>query len=248
MPDATDGRDALPRLLAGSRAVLFDFDGPVCDLFGGVSTRDVAERVKEVARQYWDRLDPDIESCYDSHGILRRLRDMYERRAAERLSPQPLELAEKIVTEQETEAVRTATPAPHLVTLVGLLRELPLRLAVVSNNAEDPIRSYLEQPGFRGRFEGVFGRDPYDARHMKPHPHCVHRALAHLGLPASSCVVIGDQLTDLEAARAAGTGFVGYTGDERRAGELRRAGADAVVSTHRPLIAAAARLRLPARR
>ncbi|MBK3569510.1 HAD family hydrolase [Streptomyces sp. MBT62] len=243
MPDATDGRDALPRLLAGARAVLFDFDGPVCDLFGGVSTKDVAERVKEVAGQYWGRLDPDVRSCYDSHGILRALRDMYERRAAERLSPQPLELAEKIVTEQETEAVHTAVGAPDLVTLVGLLRQLPVRLVVVSNNAEGPIRSYLEQPDFRGKFEGVFGRDPDDARHMKPHPRCVERALAHLRLPASSCVVIGDQLTDLEAARTAGTGFVGYTGDEERAGDMRRAGANAVVSTHRSLIAAAGRIR-----
>ncbi|MFJ9634100.1 HAD family hydrolase [Streptomyces sp. NPDC101175] len=244
-PGSPDGRDALPRLLAGTRAVLFDFDGPVCDLFGGVSTRDVAERVKEAARQYWDRLDPDVESCHDSHGILRLLRDMYERRPARRLSPQPLELAEKIVTEQETEAVRTAARAPHLVALVDLLRELALRLVIVSNNAEDPIRSYLEQPDLQDKFEDVFGRDPYDARHMKPDPHCVRRALAHLRLPASSCVVIGDQLTDLEAARAIGAGFLGYTPDEERAGAMRRAGANAVVSTHSSLVTAAGRIRAP---
>ena len=104
-----DDRDALLRLLADVRAVLFDFDGPVCDLFRGVPTDDVAEQVREAARPYWGwrdpedqgRLDPDVESCYDSHDILRRLRDMYERPAAKKLSPEPLELAESIVIGQE---------------------------------------------------------------------------------------------------------------------------------------------------
>lgn len=249
--NATDDQDALPRLLTGARAVLFDFDGPVCDLFRGVPTDDVAEQVKEAARPYWGwrdpegqgRLDPEVESCYDSHGILRRLRDMYERPASKKLSPEPLVLAEKIVTGQETEALRTAVRAPHIVTLVDLLRELGLRLVVVSNNAEGPINTYLEHPDFHDKFEGVFGRDPKDARHMKPHPHCVGRALEHLGLHAPSCILIGDQVTDLKAARAAGTRFVGYTREETRALEMKQGDADAVVSTHLSIVIAAEKVR-----
>lgn len=251
MTDATDDQDALLRLLADTRAVLFDFDGPVCDLFRGVPTDDVAEQVKEAARPYWGwrdpedrgRLDPDVESCDDSHGILRCLRDMYERPALKKLSPEPLELAELIVTEQETKALRAAVQAPHIVTLVDLLRELGMRLVVVSNNAEGPISTYLQQPDFHRKFEGVFGRDPHDARRMKPEPHCVVRALEHLGLPASSCIVIGDQLTDLKASLAAGTCFVGYTQEEIRAREMKQGGANAVVSTHSSLITAAEKLR-----
>jgi HAD superfamily hydrolase (TIGR01662 family) len=223
MIDATDDQAALLRLLGDTRAVLFDFDGPICDLFGGVPTDDVAEQVKEAARPYWgwrdpedqSRLDPEVEYCYDSHDILRRLRDMYERSASKKLSREPLELAEKIVTGQETEALRTAVRAPHIVTLVDLLRKLGLRLVVVSNNSEGPINAYLEHPDFHKKFKGVFGRDPYDARLMKPDPHCVDQALEHLGLPASSCILIGDQLTDLKAARAVGTCFVGYTRKKR---------------------------------
>lgn len=245
MTDATDDQDALLRLFADTCAVLFDFDGPVCDLFRGAPTEDVAEQVKRAARRHWDRsvLDPDVESCDDSHGILRCLRDMYERPASKKLLPEPLEQAEKIVTRQESEAVLTAEITPHIVTLVDLLRELPRRLVVVSNNAEKPIRAYLEQPDLHGKFEEVFGRDPYDARHMKPDPYCVDRAIEYLGLPASSCVVIGDQLTDLKAARSAGTCFVGYTQDEQRAREMKQDGADAVISTHLSVIAAVKKIR-----
>src|SRR5690606_6960708 len=37
---------ALPALLAGTEAVLLDFDGPVCDLFGPVPTAHVAAEIK----------------------------------------------------------------------------------------------------------------------------------------------------------------------------------------------------------
>ncbi|MBK3580615.1 HAD family phosphatase [Streptomyces sp. MBT65] len=253
--NATDDQDALLRLLISTGtdtpAVLFDFDGPVCDLFRGAPTDDVAEQVKEMARPYWGwrdpqdqgLLEPEVESCYDSHGILRRLRDMYERPTSKRLSAEPLKRAEEIVTEQESGALRTAVPAPYIVTLVDLLRELRMPLVVVSNNAEGPIRTYLEHPDLHKKFEGVFGRDPHDARLMKPDPHCVLRAIEHLGLPTSSCILIGDQITDLEAARKAGTWFIGYTQEERRAKEMEQGGADAVVSTHLSIIAAAEKFR-----
>jgi HAD superfamily hydrolase (TIGR01509 family) len=243
MTDATDDQDALSLLFTDTRAVLFDFDGPVCDLFRGASTGDVAERVKDAARPYWGRLDHDVESCDDSHGILRRLRDMYERSAERKLPSRPLELAEKIVTAQEAEALRTAVRAPHIVTLIDLLLELPVLVAVVSNNAEGPIRAYLEEPDLQGKFVDVFGRDPDDARRMKPDPHCVDRALEKLVLPASSCIVIGDQLTDLKASRAVGTCFIGYTQDETRAREMTQSGANAVVSTHLSVIKAVERFR-----
>jgi phosphoglycolate phosphatase len=219
--------------------VLFDFDGPVCDLFRGASTRDVAEEIKRAAQRHWGDLDPNVRACDDSHGILLHLRDMYDRRPGSR---RPLELAEGIVTRQETRAVGQATPTPHLGTLVDLLLELGMRLAIVSNNAEQPIRTYLELHGLDAKFEGIFGRDREDARRMKPDPHCVKRAREHLCLPAASCLVVGDQLTDLKAARSAGTCFLGHVQDEERAGDLRLSGADFVVSSHLPVIEAARKL------
>jgi phosphoglycolate phosphatase len=249
MAEATGDLDALLRRLDitrddGIHAVLFDFDGPVCDLFGGASTAMVADEVKRAAEEHWGTLDPDVEACDDSHGILRRLRDKYDRPAPQSRSRLPLELAEKIVEEQETQAVKKAVPAPDIVPLVDLLRARRMRLVIVSNNAKKPIQEYLDRPavGLRCKFEDVFGRDPYDARHMKPDPDCVNRALEHLSLRPSSCLLVGDQLTDLKAARSAGTWFLGYTQDGRRAPNMKQEGADAVVSSHRALIETADRL------
>ncbi|MFA3876722.1 HAD family hydrolase [Streptomyces sp. MMCC 100] len=228
----------LLRAFGSARAVLFDFDGPVCDLFAGATTTDVAEQVKRTARRYWGPLDPSVEKCDDSHGVLGPLREMYER-SVPRPSSLPLELAEAAVTGLERRAVRTAVPTAHLYALVDLLLGQGKRLAVVSNNAEGPILEYLEGRGLGSKFHGVFGRSPHDARLMKPHPDCVHRALRHLGLPASDCLLVGDQLTDLGAARSAGTGFLGLTGHAERALRMAQGGADAVVSSYLPVLRAA---------
>ncbi|GAA2598360.1 MULTISPECIES: HAD family hydrolase [Streptomyces] len=235
---AIDDPAALLRTFGSVRAVLFDFDGPVCDLFGGRATADVARQVKRTARRHWGPLDAAVEECDDSHGILRPLREMYER-SVPRPSALPLELAEAAVTDMERHAVRTAAPTPHLHALVELLLGLGKRLVVVSNNAEGPIREYLARLGLGPKFDGVFGRSPHDARLMKPHPDCVHRALRHLALPAADCLLVGDQLTDLGAARSAGTGFLGFTRHAVRALEMAEGGADAVVASYLPVVRAA---------
>ncbi|WP_329442144.1 HAD-IA family hydrolase [Streptomyces canus] len=242
MTDATDDQNAVLSLLTHAPAVLFDFDGPVCDLFRGVSTADVAAKVKQDALKHWDTLDEDVANCDDSHGILRHLRNMYDRSGP--MSRCPLDLAERIVAEQEGEAVKSALRTPGIATLVHSLHERGKRLVVVSNNADNPIKAFLDQPGLKDRFEAVFGRDPYNAALMKPDPDCVHRALTYLDLPenAPPCLLVGDQLTDLQAARAAGTRFLGYTRDRSRARAMLRDGADAVVTSFAPVVAACRQL------
>lgn len=256
MGDAIEDRDALLSLLGPARAVLFDFDGPVCALFGGLPrdpsgappTKHIAEKIKKVARDHWRFLSPEVERCDDSHDILRRLRVMHEA-DPDGLSPLPLKAAEDIVAQAEDEAARTAVPAQDVVALVDVLCDLGLHLAIVSNNAEDPIRVFLDRPELRlgTKFDGVFGRDPEDARLMKPSPHCVRSAIEKLSLNGSECLLIGDKLSDLEAARSAGTRFLGYTRKPSRAEQMKQEGADVVVSCHQPVLAAAREL-LVARR
>jgi HAD superfamily hydrolase (TIGR01549 family) len=249
--DAIEDRDALLSLLGPVRAVLFDFDGPVCSLFGGLPrdpsgappTRHIAEKIKKVARDHWRFLAPEVERCDDSHDILRLLSAMHEADPGG-LSPVPLKAAEGIVAQAEDEAARTAVPAQDVVALVDVLSDLRLQLAIVSNNAEDPIRVFLDRPDIRmgPKFDGVFGRDPEDARLMKPSPHCVRRAIEKLSLNSSECLVVGDKVSDLEAARAAGTRFLGYTRKPSRAEQMTQEGADVVVSSHQPVLRAAREL------
>ncbi|WP_217546345.1 HAD family hydrolase [Streptomyces sp. GbtcB6] len=239
MSSAADHGAALRELLTDVHAVLLDFDGPVTDLFRGRSTAPVAREIKAAVRVVWGYVDPEVDACDDSHGILRLLREMYDRSAPERLDPQGLVEAEKIVTGYEYEAVKTAMPAPHLVRLVDVLSKHGPPLVIVSNNSDGPIWEFFkgERVQRQEKVYAVAGRDPL-LRDMKPHPGSVERALKYVGLPPEAALLIGDQLTDLSAAQQAGTPFLGYTQSPERAAQMLDLGAKYVVSSHKPLIEA----------
>lgn len=236
----------LRRLLGRARAVLLDFDGPVCDLFAGRSTRPVALEIKAMAREKWNVLDPAVEACDDSHGVLQLLRDMLDRRRDATLDPAALDpavlrAASDIVTRYEDEAAGSAVPAPGVPLLLDTLLGHGKRLAIVTNNAEGPVRKFLELHGMSRKFEAVCGRDPREPRRMKPDPSAVRLALECLGHTGpEAAVLIGDQPSDLGAAVNAGVGFLGYSPDHERNRRLRDAGAHAVVASHAELIAACA--------
>ncbi|WP_461070706.1 HAD family hydrolase [Streptomyces pseudoechinosporeus] len=219
-PDEPGQQEALRRLLDDGGAVLVDFDGTICDLFGTTPTAPIAKEVKDMARGEWGVLDQAVEDCDDSHGILLALRTMYDRMSPVTLSRRPLKEAHRIVTRHEYAAVASAKAAPDLEPLLNALTALGKRLVVVSNNAEGPVWEYLKHKQLQSKFVDVCGRDPHEPRHMKPHPDSLCRALKCLkGVTPSHVLMVGDQLTDLVAARAAGVRFLGYThdaGDETR--------------------------------
>jgi histidinol-phosphate phosphatase family protein len=57
----------------------------------------------------------------------------------------------------------------------------------------------------------------------KPKPGLVQRAACVLGVPVGACLVVGDRLSDIEAARAAGAQGILVPSEETRAHEIRRA-------------------------
>ncbi|MFF8657747.1 HAD family hydrolase [Streptomyces huasconensis] len=216
----------LPGLIAGARALLFDFDGPVTPFFEHYRTAPIAQDIKTLLSERGVPLPPDVRASADSHGLLHLLRsDVVTAAKPGPEDQKTLELAEGIVTSHEYRAARHAVPSAHIEALVTALAGLGKRLVIVSNNADGPVRAYLERVGLGTHFEAVFGRDPHELRRMKPHPHSVEAALRHLGVEAADCLLVGDQLTDLQAARAVGVPFLGHARNDAAARLLRREGA-----------------------
>ncbi|MER5222314.1 HAD family hydrolase [Streptomyces flaveus] len=224
--------------------MLVDFDGPICDLFGPAPTAHIAEEIKVMARRKWGVLDQAVEDCDDSHGILLKLRAIYERMPPALLSRTPLDEAHRIVTEYEYAAVDSAKATPDFEPMLDALFDRGKRLVVVSNNAEGPVWEYLKRKQLQSKFVDVCGRDPHEPGHMKPHPDSLRRALKRLDdlgrqPHPSRALMLGDQLTDLMAARAAGVRFLGYTDDAEKARKIGQGGADWVVASHAPVVTAA---------
>jgi len=98
---------------------------------------------------------------------------------------------------------------PGVVDMVLALKRAGRRLALVtSKNRKGAIRG-LELVGLGDAMEVIVGSD--DVERPKPHPEPVERALAALGMPAESCVFVGDSHHDIHAGRSAGTWTAGVT-------------------------------------
>jgi len=66
---------------------------------------------------------------------------------------------------------------------------------------------------------------------MKPNPKLVMRAVTVLGVQPQACVLIGDSLSDIKAARAAEVSIIDYAKKSFRRNLFKEAGVDEVVTS-----------------
>ena len=88
----------------------------------------------------------------------------------------------------------TATPTPGSTNCSARPHETGRRISIVSNNALEAVRSYLELHGIVELVDLVVGRDNgMDPHLIKPDPHLVRLALNDPATDARAAVFIGDQ-------------------------------------------------------
>jgi len=117
---------------------------------------------------------------------------------------------------------------PGAVELLAMLEARALRWGVVTNKAERFTRPLLEALALMERAACVVGGDT--TARAKPHPDPLLHAATHVGVEPARCLYVGDDLRDVQAARAAGMPVIaaayGYLGVD---GDPHAWGADAVI-------------------
>lgn len=215
----------LASLVASTRYVLWDMDGPICKLFAGYPAHQIAGELVEKIDQLGmgGLLTEQERSGNDPHDALR---GVHERRPGSDLV---LEL-EEWLTRRELQAVPKAMPTPHADPLIRTWSSLGVRFAITTNNAALAAAAYVESRGLAECFPYVYGRTP-NLDLMKPNPHSLEEAIKAMGAVPSATLMIGDAVTDLEAARQAGVSFLGYARNAGKERRLRDAGAEVVVGS-----------------
>jgi N-acetyl-D-muramate 6-phosphate phosphatase len=115
---------------------------------------------------------------------------------------------------------------PGVQDLLVALRDR-FRLAIVSARDERSAKDFLEQAGLARYFDTVV--TALSAEHTKPYPDPIRLAAHAMGVPAESCVMIGDTTVDIRAGKAAGAQTVGVLCGYGEEPELRRQGADLIL-------------------
>lgn len=86
---------------------------------------------------------------------------------------------------------------------VKQLKELGIKLAVVTNKLHDAAVRGLEVTRLAPYFDVVVGFD--DVNHGKPHAEPIIKALEHLDSKPETAIMVGDSQYDIEAGKRAGT-------------------------------------------
>lgn len=222
-PTPTGDPRTLRHILTRTTALLLDFDGPVCSVFAGLSAQTVVTQLCLVLAD-GDYGDPPVE--------IEKSDDPFEVLAyAASLGDAEARYVNAAFTAHELEAIATAEPTPGAHELIHAWSATGRPLAIVSNNSTIAIHAYLDLHDLRPHVTHVSARTSPDPALLKPHPHLLTTALTALNVPAATATFLGDSVTDIEAARAAGTMSIGYANKPGKTAELITAGADTVIRT-----------------
>jgi beta-phosphoglucomutase-like phosphatase (HAD superfamily) len=227
MSETPSGGEGLDAIIAHTRWLLIDFDGPVCSIFAGLPAPTVADHLRKVITELSVPLPEEVERTQDPMEVFAW---------SATVSPKLAEHVEADLTAQEVAAIATAEPTPYIHDALSACRETGRITAVVSNNSERAVQSYLNRYGLADRTGPVFARTSYDSALLKPNPHLIQRAIQALGALPAVAALVGDPLTDIEGSRVAGVESIGYANKPGKAEQMADAGADAVVKTLSELV------------
>lgn len=202
------------------RGVIFDKDGTLFDFAGTWAVwatdmiRTEAQGDPARAAAIADAIRFDLEQANfapDSPAIAGTAQEV-----CALIAPHlPPERRDGLLTRMDDSASQAPlAPVCDLVACMTDLRSRGLSLAVVTNDAEAPTHAHLATSGITDLVDFVAG---YDSGHgAKPDAGPILAAADAMGCTLDEVVMVGDSLTDLHAARAAGvTGIGVLTGPAR---------------------------------
>ncbi|MGH3928145.1 MAG: HAD family hydrolase [Pseudonocardiaceae bacterium] len=222
-PTAANDPETLRHILTRTTALLLDFDGPVCNVFAGLSAQTVVAQLCMVLTDCGYGDPPvEIEKSDDPFQVLAYAASLGDAEAR---------YVNAAFTAHEIEAIATAEPTPAAHDLIRAWSATGRPLAIVSNNSTIAIHAYLDLHNLRPHVTHVSARTSPDPVLLKPNPHLVIKTLTAFDVPAAAATFIGDSVTDIEAARAAHTMSIGYANKPGKITELMTAGADTVIHT-----------------
>ncbi|MEV6547645.1 HAD-IA family hydrolase [Streptomyces sp. NPDC051597] len=201
-------------LLDAAQCVIFDFDGPVCDLFAKYTAADVVDDLRAWLERDLDVRVPPGKYAADPLGYLGLVEQSpHGRRWVREL--------EKRLTQQEERAAESAEPTEGAADLIRELGAVETRLGIATNNSAEAVGAYLRRMDLTDSFGAhVHGRGA-DIAKLKPDPDCLRRALGSTGSAPGESVMIGDSEKDLDAANRLEVPFIAFvpTGKSRESGE-----------------------------
>jgi phosphoglycolate phosphatase len=206
-----DSLETLRRILTDTDALLLDFDGPICAVFAGFPATMVAGQLREVLVESGQAdLPEDVRMAVDPFTVLFHAATLGETKGR---------YVEAAFRALEADAIRTARPTAGGHELIRSFQNNGRSVAIVSNNSAYAVAAYLDLHGLRASVDFIAAREDSFVHRLKPRPFLVNEAINALCKP-TRCTLVGDSVTDIQAAHAARIRSIGYANRSDKIAEL----------------------------
>ncbi len=215
------GTDAagLGAIIACTRFLLLDFDGPICSIYAGLPDSTVAEKLRQLLP---GDLPDEIANTPDPIEVFTYSATVSDEMAAR---------IEAEMADLEVAAVPTAEPTPYVHEVIASARESGRIVGVVSNNSPRAVNAYLDRHSLSGGIRLVIARTSHNPALLKPSPHLINEAVRGLDAQPAATTLVGDSLTDIEAAHGADVASIGYANKPGKREYMIQLRAGAVISS-----------------
>ena len=215
------GTDAasLGAIVARTRWLLLDFDGPICSIYAGLTDATVAAQLRKLIP---GELPEGIANTPDPIEVF-----TYSATVSDELAAR----VEAEMADLEVAAVPTADPTPYVHQVIASARESRRIVGVVSNNGPRAVNAYLDRHGLSDGIALVTARTSHDPALLKPSPHLINEAVRGLDADPTAATLVGDSYTDIEAAHSAGVASIGYANEPGKRERMTKLRAGVVITS-----------------
>lgn len=213
--------EQLARLISGVELLMLDFDGPICSVFAGLSAPLVAGRLRQRLQAFGLQIEAE-QWCEDDPLSIYRQSARHGRTVTRKVHDE--------LVAAEIEAVASAAPTLGAAEVLRAAKQTGRQVAIVSNNAAASVEAYVRDHAIDSQVDYVAARRSPEPELMKPNPAFLAEASEALGIPAYRSLLVGDSLTDAEAARRAQVPIVGFANKPGKFAKLAQS-ADAVIES-----------------
>ncbi len=203
------------------KAVIFDLDGTLLDTLA-----DIGASMNQVLSERGYPVFP----IQDYRRMVGDGIDTLAKRTVPAEVQTPELLAACVARNREIYATRwnlETRPYAGIDDMLKALAERGLKLAVLSNKPQDPVRQCVDHYFSHIPFEHVYGVGGSIPK--KPDPAGVRQIMTEWDLPNEAILYVGDTNTDMQTAVAAGLYAIGVTWGFRDREELEANGADVII-------------------
>lgn len=218
------------------KTLIIDFDRTLYYLYRDTSLlTDLAIIICDYYSEYVDVPASfyELDGYFAWHKLHRIICDNYDYEEAFDIN----NTAEKKVTEFELSVMEKTEFLSGVPDAIKNLHQSGIELFIVSSNSTKIIRSALKREGIEDCFSQIMGRPlPFDPDKIKPSPYPIETALKKTKSDKSQCWYVGDDIVDIDSAKACGVFSLGVASGRYTNDELTKHGADKVIENFKDIL------------